>query len=296
MKVSLYCAHCLLQRAVHQAHLATSDPELRMRIVQAMTEFLSTHFNGDAVPSHIGTGRDLLVQRMTGKDPYADLKRFSNEITLSLFPDIQAMIDAVNDDSLRFRRAALVAAVANSIEFDVAGRSFNLAELKGLIERVESELAIDHIEEFRRLCMEVDEVLYLMDNAGEIVLDMVLIREIKRLGPRVIAVVKSGPVLNDATLEDAEAVRLDSCADVVMSMGCPAIGINIGQSSEEFRRVFFSAKLIVAKGMGNYESLTEFEPHCPVVHLLRTKCLPVAEHVGVPRNRNVILVRRPKTA
>ncbi len=273
--------------------MASSDPELRMCIVEAMTALLAEHFRDDAVPSHIGTERDLLVQRMTGKDPYADLKRQSNELALALLPDVLAMVDAVKDPPLRFRLAALVAAAANSIEFDVAGRAFSLADLRGLIERVETELAIDHTEEFRRLCMEVDEVLYLMDNAGEVVLDMVLIREIKRLGPRVIAVVKSGPVLNDATIEDAKAVQLESYADVVMSTGTPSIGVNIDKSSDEFRRVFFSAKMIVAKGMGNYESLTESEPHCPIIHLMRTKCAPVAEHVGVPRDRNVILLRRP---
>ena len=132
-----------------------------------------------------------------------------------------------------------------------------------------------------------------MDNAGEVVLDMVLIEELKKLGLKVVAVVKGGPVLNDATMIDAEEVGLDECADQVIHTGAAAIGVNLDKDSPEFLEVFRDAELIVAKGMGNYESLTELKPHCPIVHILRTKCLPVARDVGTELNRNVVLVRKP---
>jgi hypothetical protein len=132
-----------------------------------------------------------------------------------------------------------------------------------------------------------------MDNAGEIVLDMILIKEIKKLGPKVIAVVRGGPVLNDATMIDAEDIGLSECADEVRDTGAPAIGVNLERNSEEFIELFHSAELIVAKGMGNFESMTELEPSCPIVHIMRTKCNPVAEYVGVPRNKNVVLIRNP---
>ncbi|MCF2135940.1 MAG: ARMT1-like domain-containing protein [Candidatus Thorarchaeota archaeon] len=296
MKVSIECAHCLLQRAVNQVKLATDDPELQMDVITAMTRFLADNLTADSVPSHIGTDRDLLVQRMTGKDPYADLKRQSNRIALELLPDLLRIVEESGDDAARFRRAALIAAAANAIEFDVSGRHFGLDELRGILDRVEHDLAIDQVDEFRELCRNADEVLYLMDNAGEIVLDIVLISEIRRLGPRVIAYVKGGPVLNDATMDDAEEVGLANYADEVRDTGAPAIGVNPERNSKEFLDAFFSAQLIVAKGMGNYESLTEFDPTCPVVHVMRTKCDTVAKHVGVPRNKNVVLIRKPPTA
>ncbi len=294
LKVTLHCAHCLLQRAVNQAKLATDDSKLQMAVIKAMTDFLGESFNSESVPSHIGTDRDLLVQRITGKDPYRELKTQSNAMALAILPDLSRLTEEVESPDGRFRRAALIAAAANAIEFDVAGREFSLDELKQIIDSVESELAIDHVEEFRNLCRGAKRVLYLLDNAGELVLDMILIREIKQLGPRVVAVVKGGPVLNDATAADAAEVHLETCADEVMTTGTAAIGVNLERSSEEFRSIFESAELIVAKGMGNYESLTESDPSCPIVHILRTKCLPVAQHVGVPRNKNVILVRYAK--
>jgi len=276
--------------------LATTDKDLQSRVVASMMELLEREFTVDSVPCYIGTDRDLLVQRMTGVDPYKDLKARSNEMALRILPELQMSIDMMRSPVQKFRRAALIAAAANAIEFDVAGRDFCLADFKEIVDRVESDLVVDDIEPFRRLCKQVRNVTYLVDNAGEVALDTILISQIKRLGPRVTAVVKKGPILNDATLEDAKEVGLNSIADQVMDMGAPTIGIILNRASEEFKQVLFSSQLIVAKGMGHYESITELKLPCPVVHILRTKCSPVADHIGVPRNKNVVLLRRPEHA
>lgn len=294
--MTLECAHCLLERAINQVKLATDDPDLRMRVVEAITQFLGENFNGDAVPSHIGTDRDLLVQEMTGNDPYEELKRQSNEMALGILPELQKLVDEYEDPAKRFRTATLITAAANAIEFDVSGRDFSLDELRLIIDNVEADLAIDQVEEFMSLLGDVKEVLFLHDNAGEVVLDMILIREIRRIGPKVIAVVKGGPILNDATMIDADEVGLSDCADEVRDTGAAAIGVNLERNSEEFKNLFSSAELIVAKGMGNFESLTELEPSCPIIHIMRTKCNPVAEHVGVPKNKNVVLIRMPPSS
>ena len=201
------------------------------------------------------------------------------------------MVEKAGDSHSRFRMAALIAAAANAIEFDVSGRDFSLDELKHIIANVESDLTIDQVSEFRELCEKTEEILYLMDNAGEVVLDIILIDEIRKIGPKVVAVVKGGPILNDATLMDADEIELSKYADEVIDTGTPAIGVNLERSSDEFKKRFLSAELIVAKGMGNFESLTEFELACPVVHIMRTKCNPVAQHVGCPRNKNIVMIR-----
>jgi hypothetical protein len=109
----------------------------------------------------------------------------------------------------------------------------------------------------------------------------------------VVAVVKGGPILNDATMMDAEEVGLANFADEVIDTGAPAIGVNLERNSQTFTDRLFASQLIVAKGMGNFEALTEFEAFCPIVHILRTKCIPVAQHVGCPRHKNVVMIRRP---
>jgi uncharacterized protein with ATP-grasp and redox domains len=293
VKVTLDCAHCLLDRAINQIKLATNDPDTQMKVTAAMLDFLSRNFNMESVPSHIGTDRDLLVQQMTGKDPYEELKRISNAMALEILPELRRLVEESPDSKSRFRRATLIAAAANAIEFDVSGHDFDLDELREILERVESDLAIDEVNEFLNLTESSKEVLYLMDNAGEIVLDMILIEELKKLGLNVVAVVKGGPILNDATMIDAKEVGLEECADQVIHTGAAAIGVNLDKDSMEFIEVFQAAELIVAKGMGNYESLTEFEPQCPIVHILRTKCPPVAQHIGTDLDQNVVLVRKP---
>ena len=293
MKVSLECAHCLLERAINQVRLATDDPELQMRVITEMTKFLGENFNSESVPSNIGTDRDLIVQRMTGKDPYEELKRESNVMALNILPELIQLVDEAKDQHSMFRTATLIAAAANAIEFDVSGQEFSLDELRQILDNVESDLAVDQVDEFRKLCENASEVIFLHDNAGEVVLDMILIREIKRLGPKVIAVVKGGPILNDATMIDADEVNLLDYADEVIDTGAPAIGVNLERNSKEFVDIFHSAELIVAKGMGNFESLTEFEPEAPTVHIMRTKCIPVAKHVGVQKNKNVVMIRYP---
>ena len=290
--MSLECAHCLLERAINQVRLATDDQDLQMEVITAMTKFLGENFDSSSVPSHIGTDRDLIVQRMTGKDPY-DLKRESNVMALGILPELIQLVDEAKDPASMFRTATLIAAAANAIEFDVSGRDFSLDELRHILNNVESDLAVDQVDELRKLCENASEVLFLHDNAGEVVLDMILIREIKRLGPKVTAVVKGGPILNDATMIDADEVNLGDYADRVIDTGAPAIGVNLERNSKEFLDIFNSAELIVAKGMGNFESLTEFDPKAPTVHIMRTKCIPVAKHVGVPKNKNVVMIRHP---
>ncbi|MHA1936879.1 MAG: ARMT1-like domain-containing protein, partial [Candidatus Thorarchaeota archaeon] len=131
MKVTLDCAHCLLERAINQVKLATDDPDIQMNVTAAMLDFLSTSFTMNAVPSHIGTDRDLLVQELTGRDPYEELKRISNAMALDILPELRQLMMESSDPADRFRRATLIAAAANAIEFDVSGRDFDLDELRG---------------------------------------------------------------------------------------------------------------------------------------------------------------------
>lgn len=296
LKVSIECAHCLLERAINQVKLATDDKDKQMEVTTSMLKMLEANFDLNSVPSHIGTDRDLLVQDLTGKDPYKELKQMSNSMALSILPELIKIVDEIEEPKKRFRMATLIGAAANAIEFDVSGRKFTLDELRKIIDSVEADIAIDQIDAFYKLCMTAKEILYLMDNAGEIVLDLILIQEIRRLGPKVYAVVKGGPILNDATMDDASEIELQNYVDGVLDTGAPAIGVNHERNSKQFIERLNSTELIVAKGMGNYESMTEFEPTSPTVHIMRTKCMPVARHVGCERDRNVVLIRYPSNS
>ncbi|MCW3981201.1 MAG: ARMT1-like domain-containing protein, partial [Candidatus Bathyarchaeota archaeon] len=126
------------------------------------------------------------------------------------------------------------------------------------------------------------------DNAGEIALDKLLINELKGLKVEVIVAVKGGPVLNDATLEDARAVSIHEVADAVISTGADAVGLPAPKErSKEFIKAYQECDFVIAKGMGYAETITEEKLTKPHAFLLRTKCTPVARYFGVARERNV---------
>ncbi len=157
-----------------------------------------------------------------------------------------------------------------------------------MIEDAEKDLAIDEISKIYEEAKSADKILFLTDNAGEIALDKLLVGELKRLNAKITVVVKGGPILNDATLEDAKMVSMYEVADTVITTGADAVGLPIYEErSKEFINAYDEADFVIAKGMGYAETLTEIKLKQPHAFLLRTKCNPVAKHFGVARGKNV---------
>jgi len=130
--------------------------------------------------------------------------------------------------------------------------------------------------------------LYIADNAGETVFDRLLIEEI---GQPVVYAVREKPIINDATREDAVLSGLDKVSKV-MSSGCDSPGNILKFCSAEFLRVYRSADLIISKGQGNYEALSDEKR--PVFFLLKAKCPVVARDLGLEEGSIVLLKRGEK--
>ena len=245
---------------------------------------LGEHYKPDAVPSYIGAERCRVIKTITGcADPYADLKAKSNTLAVEILPRMIQYIDK-QPPTKRLYTALKVACIGNVIEFDVPGHSADIQEaLKGL----EESFHIDDSEKLRRLIKKGTKALLLTDNAGEIAFDRLIVRELRRLGCIVTVAVKAGPSLNDALMEDAEAVGMTGEADEVITTGADAIGVNLAETSEEFNTHFYGSDVIIAKGMANWETLTEAPTPCPLMYLFRTKCEPVARAAGAPLNVNI---------
>jgi hypothetical protein len=249
---------------------------------------LAEEFKPTANPADLGTKRDRLIRKITGNpDPYKQKKQLSNKKALEVVPLAESIISTETSSELRFRKACLSAIVGNIIEFDLPDNPFKFTDLEGLIQQAEKDLALDEIPQIFDKAKNAKNVLYLTDNAGEVALDTLLVQELKNLGAHVTVGVKDGPILNDATLEDARIVGMDKVADEVMSTGSDAVGLFLEECSEEFLELYNSVDLVVAKGMGHAETLTELE--LPVTHalLLRTKCSTVANHFNVGTGKNI---------
>jgi uncharacterized protein with ATP-grasp and redox domains len=197
------------------------------------------------------------------------------------------MISRESSPELKFRKACLSAIVGNIIEFDLPDNPFKFTDLDKLINQAEVDLAIDDIPQIFQKAKETNTILYLTDNAGEIALDTLLVQELKNLGKNVTVAVKNGPILNDATIEDAKKVGMDKIANKVISTGSDSVGLFLEECSEEFLAIYRSVDFVIAKGMGHAETLTELKLSIPHALLLRTKCLTVANHFNVSTGKNI---------
>jgi uncharacterized protein with ATP-grasp and redox domains len=291
VKVEIECAECIVHRGHAEIVEATKEQTMRFEAMNALFEFLKKEFNPSAVPAYIGTERDRIVRKITrNPDPYSERKRLCNKKALEMLPMAEKIIEDSPNGKARFKKAVLCSIVGNVMEFDIPVHSFRFDDLEKLIRESERDLAIDETTRIFDLVRKAENVLYLLDNAGEVAFDMLLVKELKKLGAHVTVVVKASPVLNDTTLEDAKFVGMDKIADMIITTGTDAVGLNLKESSEEFLKLYNSADLIIAKGMGYAETVTENSLTRPHALLLRTKCNPVARFFGVPREKNVAKV------
>jgi hypothetical protein len=172
--------------------------------------------------------------------------------------------------------AIRISIAGNIIDFGI----FETYDLDATVDRVLTQpFAIDDRPRLRAALADAREVLFLADNAGETVFDRVLIEALDR---PVCYVVKGGPVINDATREDAQAAGIDAIAEV-MDNGSDAVGTLVERCSTAFRARLAAADLVIAKGQANYESLSSGPPPCgaPIFFLLQAKCSVIAAELGV---------------
>ncbi len=272
---------------------ATSDPALRFEAVSALARLLNREFKPTAVSAKLGTERDRLVKRATGNpDPYEKKKWLSNKLALEMLPQTKGFIASAASHESRFRRACLSAVVGNIIEFDIPQHDFKFESILNLILQADNDLAVDEITEFYGLAKRANEILYLTDNAGEIAFDTLLVHELKNAGPRVTVSVKGKPILNDATLQDARTVGMHEVADELITNGTDTVGLILPECSEHFISRYRAVDLVVAKGMGYAETLTEIKLKIPHALLLRTKCQPVANYFRVSKGKNIVKIMK----
>jgi len=221
-----------------------------------------------------------LVRRVTGNpDPYRNVKQESNRRALELLPAVSQWVRRSVD---RMQMAVRMAMAGNIIDFGVEERLRSEA-VGDVLRRAQTATVVGPLDAFSRQAKRADSVLFLADNAGEIVLDRVLVEEIG--ASKVTVVVRGSPVLNDALEEDAAVAGLTAMVDVIGN-GSDAPGTILEDCSDELRRRFAAADMVIAKGQGNYESLSGVQR--PVWCLLMAKCPVIADHIGCESGSFVI--------
>jgi uncharacterized protein with ATP-grasp and redox domains len=274
VKTELECVACIVNQAVESPARFTDDPAARERILRQTLRQLAD-FDRSRTPPELGAMLCRIISDTIGDpDPFLSEKRRLNRLALDLLPELEPLVRSAGDP---FAAAVRAAIAGNVIDFGAPGGKTEgvREELVGALDRPLLGGAQPALERLQEAVGDARSILYLADNAGEIAIDRLLIEQLPR--GTVTVVVRSGPAINDALVEDAETVGLDRIAEVIDS-GAAMPGTLLSQCSEELRERFRTADAIVSKGQGNFETLYG-EPG-PVWYLLRAKCKVVARQIG----------------
>lgn len=284
MKMKPECVPCLIRRVLFETEEV--DPGKSAEAVRNAARLLGRLFNEGACSATVATAVHRKTYGLLGsRDPYKRLKRLSNETALELFPEAEKFVRGSRD---RLRAAFLCSIVGNVLDFGIGTGYDEPSKLKSEFGRLLAEgLGHDDTPKIRRLLRKGGKVVYLGDNCGEIVLDRLVLRELARLGVHTTLVVKEEPILTDATLEDISGLGIEGLVDEIVEAPGFAVGLDVRALMGGFGRMLRDADLVLAKGMANFEALSETDI-LPVAYLLRTKCRPVADAMGLRKDINAV--------
>lgn len=280
MRTYLDCIPCFVRQTLEAARLATDDRAVHERAVRAVLRKIAAMDLADP-PPRMGQIIHRTVRDLTGaEDPYHDAKQRFNAFALRLYPELKERADASGDP---LAAAVHLAAAGNIVDLGVkSGLAHD--QIEAAVEGALTDpLDPADIRAFRTAVDAATDILYLADNAGEIVFDRLLLEYLPR--EKITFAVRGKPIINDALREDAEAAGVTDLVPVIDN-GADVPGTILAECSAAFRQRFERADLIISKGQGNYETLSDVPQ--PVFFLLKVKCPVIAEDIGCPVGRLIL--------
>jgi|TARA_Y100000034_G_scaffold128501_1_gene183165 hypothetical protein len=261
-----YCLECQKQQIERAVTLGKVSEEVK----QEALKYSKEHIQG--IPATEGTVFHRLIMKETGKNPFAGEKQEGTEAATEILKEVEPTIKTLKD--------ACRSAVAGNFVDVVTVRSEQ--ELENVADAFNIKLAIDDFDKAKKYFQKGKKILYLTDNCGEHLFDLLFIKKIEA---DVIVAGKESDITNDATVTDLKEAGYEKYCKVI-SIGTDCIGTNLVEASEEFLKEFETADLVIAKGMGHYETLSENPRR--ILFMLKAKCEPVANDLGVELDQNVL--------
>jgi damage-control phosphatase, subfamily I len=288
MKITPTCVPCLIQRIIFEAEQSTKDQKIQTKVIRYVCSMLADLYDPDKCSADIATKvHRKAYEILKDPDPYIKLKNQSNQIASSLVPMIENRIQSFCDP---LKTAILASIVGNTMDFGIKGASNTPDQLKKDFDHIFDEgFGFDDTKKLFSLLQKSRSLLFFTDNAGEIVFDKLLCQQLKKQYPHlcITLVVKGEPVLSDATLKDADELRLSTVVDDMYTTGGFAVGVDFDLLPTTVKNMIPKVDLILCKGMANYESFSETS-YRPIVYLLRSKCQPIANSMAVPLHKNIV--------
>ncbi|HEY9061416.1 MAG TPA: ARMT1-like domain-containing protein [Pseudobacteroides sp.] len=275
MRVEADCIPCYLKQGISTLRIAgMNDKEISSTINSVLG--IINQLSLEETPCYNSTVVLRKIYDIIGIiDPYKEAKIKWNDYALNQYKDFSRLVEKSDD---RLHKAFKVAVAGNIIDMGITPDfDVDLA----MNEITDKEFDHDDYNDLKPMLKNAKTVMILGDNSGEIVFDMVLVEEFKRLGLNVVYSVKGGPILNDSTMEDAVQVGLTSICEVV-DTGNDLLGVVFEKSSQAFIEAFKRADIIISKGQANFESLEGSKrAGDKTFFVLRAKCPLVAKCLGV---------------
>lgn len=274
MKASLSCLQCCLTGFFTMADEFTMEEK---QVKEFFTFLAGLEY--DVTPVEILKASHDKIRKLIGQpDPYLEKKKLYNQKMLERYSYFS---EAVNQAADPIKKAVIIAIGGNVIDFLPKDNQDIDSKIDSITQR---DLAIDQVSLLVEDLKHAGSILFVTDNCGEIVLDKLLIQTLidrRIVDPEKLVVATRGfPIINDATLEDAEAVGLTQLVKVINS-GDNAPGVILASTSKAFQDHFEKADVIISKGMGNFETLDSFTDK-KIYFLFVAKCRYAAEKLGVP--------------
>ncbi len=265
------CIPCLFNQVLRAFQLLKPDisREIILETQKKLMEYLlSFNLEKRASPIIGKVAYNLVAEALGVKDPYASIKKEYNQLALQFYDEAKELINNARDPLFQ---AIIIAALGNTIDF---GTNHKIDFIKDIKNFTPENLAINDFNIFKQSLQNTNHLLILLDNAGEIVFDKLLVETMLKTFPEleIICSVRSDPIINDATVEDAKFIGLTDVVQVIEASGTP--GIDLPSTTDEFKKQFFLKDgVILSKGQGNFESLYGMEiSGKDVYYLLKAKC------------------------
>ncbi len=281
MRTKLDCIPCIMNQALRAGRAALNvsgieEREHTLRAIMNRVAMLVPGMDLSKTPPEVASEVYEIVSKLTGvKDPYERVKMNHIDKALEIYPKLKEIVQSSEDKLLM---ALKIAIIGNAIDLGSLADEIEVLEVFNELFRGKWMLDEEALKLFREVLESAERVLYIADNAGETVFDRPLFELIAETGKKIKYAVRSYSIVNDATREDA--IRSGFPEEVIIETGSKYAGVLLEDCSQKFRRAFRNADLIIAKGQGNFETLSH--ERGPIFFLLKAKCRPVATALNVP--------------
>ena len=287
MKVHLDCIPCFLKQSLEAARMATDDEEIHLKVMLEVLKNLED-VNFENSPPELSKEVHRIIRDITkSDDPYKNVKDESNKMIEKLYDSLKEEVEKSKDPLLTSIKLAIV---GNVIDYGAMNR-FNINDM--IKHALQREFDDKDYPAFKETLDESKSILYLADNTGELFFDKLLLEKLKEMDKKITYVVKENPIINDALIDDVKYADIDRLAEIITcdkGQKASTPGVVIKYASDEFKKTFEKVDMVVSKGQGNYEGLSDTKRK--VFFLLVAKCPLVAKDIGSDVGKLILKVNK----